>query len=157
MAVLLVRNFAVFPILIDTLLITCNFRKFFFLCRYEFIQPYGLTFLQRGSIDTRNNYLLYFGKEHMVNMLKVAFRHVHRAIFLGGKAASMPCCSTDRSLEEDYLVPLLIESFTRNIDGSLRQVSRDIRKAERRNGRYRLICGEENRKNTMPQRINSSL
>lgn len=88
----------------------------------------------------------------MVNMLKVAFRHVHRAIFLGGKAASMPCCSTDRSLEEDYLVPLLIESFTRNIDGSLRQVSRDIRKAERRNGRYRLICGEENRKNTMPQR-----
>ena len=61
-----------------------------------------------------------------------------------------------RSVEEDYLVPLPTESYIRNPDGSLRQGSRDIRKADRRSGRYRLICGEENqenRENTMPQRI----
>lgn len=62
----------------------------------------------------------------------------------------------EKILEEEYLVPLPTESFTRNMDGSLRQGNRDIRKADRRNGRYRLICGEENQEsleNTMPQRI----
>lgn len=62
----------------------------------------------------------------------------------------------EQILEEEYLVPLPTESFTRNMDGSLRQGSRDIRKGDRRNGSYRLICGEENqenRENTMPQRV----
>lgn len=62
----------------------------------------------------------------------------------------------ERVLEEEYLVPLPTESFTRNRNGSLRQGNRDIRKADKRSGSYRLICGEENqesRENTMPQRI----
>lgn len=62
----------------------------------------------------------------------------------------------EKVLEEEYLVPLPTESFTRNSNGSLRQGNRDIRKADKRNGCYRLICGEENqenRENTMPQRI----
>lgn len=58
-------------------------------------------------------------------------------------------------LKEDELVSLPTEAFTRNMDGTLRQGSRDIRKADRRNGQYRLICGlenQENRENTLPQR-----
>ena len=59
-------------------------------------------------------------------------------------------------LREEDLVPLPTESFSRNQDGTLRQGNRDVRKADRRNGRYRLICGEENQQgidNTMPQRV----
>ena len=62
----------------------------------------------------------------------------------------------EKVLREEYLLSLPTESFTRNMDGSLRQGNRDIRKADGRGGRYRLILGEENqekRENTMPQRI----
>lgn len=59
-------------------------------------------------------------------------------------------------LSEKHLVPLPTESFSRKYDGALRQGNRDVRKADRRNGSYRLICGGENQEgidNTMPQRI----
>lgn len=61
-----------------------------------------------------------------------------------------------RVLEEEYLVPLPTETFVRKLNGNLRQGNRDVRKADKRSGRYRLICGEENqehRENTMPQRV----
>lgn len=48
----------------------------------------------------------------------------------------------EKILEEEYLVPLPTESFTRNMDGSLRQGNRDIRKADRRNGLSRRHRGE---------------
>jgi len=59
-------------------------------------------------------------------------------------------------LKEEDLVPLPTESFSRNHDGTVRQGNRDVRKADRRNGCYRLICASENQEsidNTMPQRI----
>ena len=62
----------------------------------------------------------------------------------------------EKVLKEEFLVPLPTEAFTRTRNGLLRQGNRDIRKADRRGGRYRLICGEENqesRENTMPQRV----
>ena len=48
------------------------------------------------------------------------------------------------------------ESFTRKVDGSLRQGHRDIIKDCGKLGRYRLICGIENQTdidNTMPERV----
>lgn len=62
----------------------------------------------------------------------------------------------EKVLDPDHLVPLPTESFTRNQDGSIRQGNRDIRKADRRKGRYRLILSDENQQgidNTMPQRV----
>ena len=59
-------------------------------------------------------------------------------------------------LEEDRLEPFPTEAFTRKIDGGLRQGNGDVRKVDRRNGRYRLIYGTENQDgpdNTMPERI----
>lgn len=59
-------------------------------------------------------------------------------------------------LLEEHLVSLPTESFSKRLDGSLRQGNRDVRKADKRNGRYRLSCGEENQEgidNTMPQRL----
>lgn len=44
----------------------------------------------------------------------------------------------------------------KRLDGTLRQGNRDILMEDKRNGRYRLICGEENqsdRDNTMPERV----
>lgn len=59
-------------------------------------------------------------------------------------------------LSEEFLEPLPTEAFTRKQDGGLRQGNRDVCKADKRNGFYRLICGQENQEgidNTMPQRI----
>lgn len=59
-------------------------------------------------------------------------------------------------LDEEQLVSLPTESFSRKISGGVRQGNRDIRKMNGKNGAYRLICGLENqsgRDNTMPQRI----
>lgn len=57
---------------------------------------------------------------------------------------------------EKYLAPLPTEAFSRSLDGTSRQGSRDVRKADKRHGHFRLICGTENQEgieNTMPQRI----
>ena len=59
-------------------------------------------------------------------------------------------------LKEEDLVPLPTESYTRNTDGTTRQGFRDVRKADRRNGRYHLIIGLENQTGvdyTMPERV----
>ncbi len=59
-------------------------------------------------------------------------------------------------LEEDKLEPFPTEAFTRRADGGFRQGNGDVRKVDRRNGRYRLIYGTENQDgpdNTMPERI----
>ncbi len=59
-------------------------------------------------------------------------------------------------LHPENLIQIPTEAFTRNIDGSLRQGSRDVLMADVHGNRYRLICGEENqadKDNTMPQRI----
>lgn len=50
----------------------------------------------------------------------------------------------ERVLQEAFLVPLPTESFFRKTDGRLCQGNRNIRKADKRNSRYRLICGDEN-------------
>lgn len=73
------------------------------------------------------------------------FADIFNALVFGGK----------KVLEEETLVSLPTETFTRNTDGGLRQGSRDVRKADQRNGQYCLICGVENqesRENTLPQR-----
>ena len=62
----------------------------------------------------------------------------------------------EKLLEEERLIPLPTEAFTRQMDGDLRQGNRDIRKADGEHGKYRLICGTENQTghdNTMPQRV----
>ena len=62
----------------------------------------------------------------------------------------------ERVLEEECLVPLPTEAFTRQIGGDLRQGNRDVRKADGHYGNYRLICSTENQTaydNTMPQRV----
>ena len=62
----------------------------------------------------------------------------------------------EKVLEEERLIPLPTEAFTRQMDGDLRQGNRDIRKADGEHGKYRLICGTENQTshdNTMPQRV----
>lgn len=59
-------------------------------------------------------------------------------------------------LKEEDLVPLPTESYTRNTDGTTRQGFRDVRKADKRNGRYHLIIGLENQTGvdyTMPERV----
>ena len=59
-------------------------------------------------------------------------------------------------LKETDLVPLPTESYTRNADGTTRQGFRDVRKADRRNGRYHLIIGLENQTGvdyTLPERV----
>lgn len=62
----------------------------------------------------------------------------------------------ERVFEEECLVPLPTEAFTRQIGGDLRQGNRDVRKADGHYGNYRLICSTENQTaydNTMPQRV----
>lgn len=74
------------------------------------------------------------------------FADIFNNLVFGGK----------KVLEEASLISLPTESFTRNMDGTLRQGNRDVRKADQENGSYRLICGSENQQgidNTMPQRI----
>ena len=59
-------------------------------------------------------------------------------------------------LKEEDLVPLPTESYTRNTYGTTRQGFRDVRKADKRNGRYHLIIGLENQTGvdyTMPERV----
>lgn len=59
-------------------------------------------------------------------------------------------------LLEEYLVPMPTEGFSRMHGGTLRQGNRDVRKADKRDGCYRLIFGGENQEgidNTMPQRL----
>ena len=59
-------------------------------------------------------------------------------------------------LKETDLVPLPTESYTRNADGTTRQGFRDVRKADKRNGRYQLIIGLESQTGadyTMPERV----
>ncbi|MCI7263583.1 MAG: Rpn family recombination-promoting nuclease/putative transposase, partial [Clostridiaceae bacterium] len=59
-------------------------------------------------------------------------------------------------LREEDLLPLPTESLTRTMDGTLRQGIRDVRKADRRSGTYRLIWNLENQSgtdNTMPERV----
>ena len=62
----------------------------------------------------------------------------------------------NKILEEDKLEPFPTEAFTRKMNGGFRQGNGDVRKADHRNGRYRLIYGTENQQgpdNTMPERI----
>ncbi len=59
-------------------------------------------------------------------------------------------------LLEDNLVSLPTEAFTKNVDGSLRQGFRDIRKADKNLGIFRIIYQVENQEavnNTMPERV----
>ena len=59
-------------------------------------------------------------------------------------------------LREEDLLSLPTESLTRNMDGTVRQGFRDVRKADRRSGTYRLIWNLENQSgtdNTMPERV----
>lgn len=59
-------------------------------------------------------------------------------------------------LREEDLLPLPTDSITRNMDGTVRQGFRDVRKADRRSGTYRLIWNLENQSgtdNTMPERV----
>ncbi len=59
-------------------------------------------------------------------------------------------------LLEDNLVALPTEAFTKNVDGSLRQGFRDIRKADKNLGIFRIIYQVENQEavdNTMPERV----
>ena len=59
-------------------------------------------------------------------------------------------------LDPKNLTQIPTEAFVRNLDGSLRQGNRDVVMADTKNGRYCLVCGEENqtdRDNTMPQRV----
>lgn len=61
----------------------------------------------------------------------------------------------EKVLHPDSLESVPTEAFTRNTDGSLRQGVRDICKADKKNGTFRLICGLENQSgidNTMPER-----
>ena len=61
----------------------------------------------------------------------------------------------DEVLDEDNLISLPTESFTRKAGGGLRQGNRDVRKADNRNQHYRLVFGLENQEecdNTMPER-----
>lgn len=74
------------------------------------------------------------------------FADIYNALVFGGRTV----------LDPEQLISLPTESFTRNHDGTLRQGNRDIRKADLRNGHYRLICAVENQDgpdNTMPQRL----
>ncbi len=59
-------------------------------------------------------------------------------------------------LREEDLVPLPTESYTKNMDGGIRQGFRDVRKADKRNGQYHLMIGIENQIGvdyTMPERV----
>jgi len=59
-------------------------------------------------------------------------------------------------LREENLKPLPAEAVTRRPDGTLREGRRDICKADRRGGLYRVIFGVENQTavdNTMPARV----
>ena len=59
-------------------------------------------------------------------------------------------------IKPENLTQIPTEAFSRGVDGDLRQGNRDVLMADVRNGRYCLICGEENQKdrdNTMPQRV----
>ena len=61
----------------------------------------------------------------------------------------------EQILDSRTLESLPTESYARRTDGSWRQGNRDIRKADRHNHQYRLICGIENQEacdNTMPVR-----
>lgn len=74
------------------------------------------------------------------------YADIINVLFFGGKEV----------LKEEELISLPTESFTRNMDGTIRKGYRDVRKADRRNGAYRLIWGVENQTdydNTMSERI----
>ena len=74
------------------------------------------------------------------------YADIINVLFFGGK----------KVLKEEELISLPTESFTRNMDGTIRKGYRDVRKADGKNGAYRLIWGVENQEccdNTMPERI----
>ena len=74
------------------------------------------------------------------------FADIYNELIFGGKQV----------LREEDLIALPTESFTRNTDGTVHQGLRDVRKADKRNGEYRLIWCIENQSgtdNTMPERI----
>ena len=59
-------------------------------------------------------------------------------------------------LHEDDLISLPTESYVRKSDGKIHQNNRDVRKADKENNVYRLVCGLENQTgqdNTMPERV----
>lgn len=74
------------------------------------------------------------------------FADIYNGIAFGGK----------KILQEENLISLPTESFTKNMDGTVQQGFRDVRKADQRQGEYRLIWSLENQTgvdNTMPERI----
>ena len=89
-AIIVVRNLAVFPVLIEGLLVPHDLGKLFFLDRYHIFQTVRFTLFQRCSIDTGNKlricncqmYLLLDGKQH-ANLQAGIFYGVHRAGVLG--------------------------------------------------------------------------
>ena len=59
-------------------------------------------------------------------------------------------------LKQENLTSLPTESYVRAVDGKLHEEHRDVRKADKANNEYRLICGIENQTgvdNTMPERV----
>lgn len=59
-------------------------------------------------------------------------------------------------LHEEDLISLPTESYVRKSDGKIHQNNRDVRKADKQNNVYRLVCGLENQTgqdNTMPERV----
>lgn len=74
------------------------------------------------------------------------FADIHNALVFKGR----------KVLDEKELVPMVTEAFTIRPNGKPRQGNRDIRKADKQHGQYRLICGLENQEgcdNTMPVRV----
>ena len=64
--VFLLGDFPVFPILIQALFIAGDFRQFLFLCGYLVVQAVGLTFFQRGRIDTGYQLRVGNGGVHLI-------------------------------------------------------------------------------------------
>ena len=59
-------------------------------------------------------------------------------------------------LEEENLTSLPTESYVREVDGEIHEEHRDVRKVDKDNHEYRLLCGIENQTgvdNTMPERV----
>ena len=59
-------------------------------------------------------------------------------------------------LKQEELTSLPTESYVRDVDGEIHEEHRDVRKADKDNNVYRLVCGIENQSgvdNTMPERV----
>ena len=59
-------------------------------------------------------------------------------------------------LKEENLTSIPTQSYVRAADGTVRENDRDIRKVDKEQNVYRLVCGLENqtgRENTMPERV----